>query len=351
MRGVRRTPLLRSALALSLVSVAPLSADQTQGPAFAPALERYLSAGAVRLSTADRRRLHQQQALARLLDAHATNEVAVFGAIWINAPIPTYVAAQKNIETFEKGGAMRRTRRLSVPPKLDDFAELALPTEELANLHECRVGGCDVKMPQPLIEAVGREVDWSGPDPHASANGVMRRFLFDYVTGYLDGGNRRLAVYRDHTQPTSVADQFEALVEGMTILSAMPDVRGYLLNFPQASIADATSILYWQETMFGLKPTHRVSHMVIRERPDEAVVASKMLYATHYFWTALELRLLVAEPARGPGFWFITMTRSRMDGMTGFTGFFVRHRVRSEVVAGTERMLINTRRAIERRTQ
>ena len=42
--------------------------------------------------------------------------------------------------------------------------------------------------------------------------------------------------------------------------------------------------------MFGLKPTIRINHVVIDERPEAVAVASKQIYATHYFWTALELR-------------------------------------------------------------
>jgi hypothetical protein len=74
----------------------------------------------------------------------------------------------------------------------------------------------------------------------------------------------------------------------------------------------------------GLKPTIRISHLTIREGPDDTMVASKMLYGSHYFWTALELRTLVPDPARGPGFWFVTVSRSRSDGLGGFTGMIVR---------------------------
>ena len=55
--------------------------------------------------------------------------------------------------------------------------------------------------------------------------------------------------------------------------------------------------------------------MTVREGPDDAVVTSKMLYATHYFWTGLELRVLVSDPPRGSGFWFVTVNRSRSDGL------------------------------------
>jgi hypothetical protein len=57
----------------------------------------------------------------------------------------------------------------------------------------------------------------------------------------------------------------------------------------------------------------RISHLVIRENAEETVVASKMLYASHYFWTALELRVLVSDPSRGTGFWFVTVNSRRFE--------------------------------------
>ena len=81
---------------------------------------------------------------------------------------------------------------------------------------------------------------------------------------------------------------------------------------------------------------HIANHLVIQDRPGKTVIASKMLYASHYFWTALEERVLQTDPARGSGFWFVTVSRSRSDGLKGFIGRFVRGRVRSEVQRGIE---------------
>jgi hypothetical protein len=90
-----------------------------------------------------------------------------------------------------------------------------------------------------------------------------------------------------------------------------------------------------------------VSHLVIQENAEGALVASKMLYASHYFWTALELRVLVPHPSRGPGFWLVTVNRSRSDGLSGFTGTFVRGRVRSEVRDGMLGALQATKSRLE----
>jgi hypothetical protein len=124
-------------------------------------------------------------------------------------------------------------------------------------------------------------------------------------------------------------------------------MRRYLLEYPRVTIPDATSFLYWQETEFGLKPTIRISHLTVRENPDDTVVTSKMLYASHYFWTGLEVRVLMPDPSRGTGFWFVTVNRSRSDGLSGFTGMFVRRRVRSEVEDGALAGLRSTKQRLE----
>jgi hypothetical protein len=78
-------------------------------------------------------------------------------------------------------------------------------------------------------------------------------------------------------------------------------------------------------------------------------VATKLLYASHYFWTALDLRLLVPDPRRGQGFWLVSQSRSRADGLTGFTGWFARRRVRSGAREGTLRILRATKGRLEGR--
>lgn len=332
--------------ALLLFATQPGTA-QTGSFRFPGRLENYLT-NAVKLSADERQLLVTGAPVTKMLDADESKEVAVFGAVWISAPISRYVRAIKDIETFERGGGFKVTKRISAPPRIEDFSALRLPEQDLADLQSCRVGDCEVKLGEQAIKRFRSEIDWTAPTAQAPANRLMQQLAFEYVTRYLEGGNDQLAVYRDDSRPTFVAQEFRMMVDQMPGLTTyMPDMRRYLLDYPRVTIPNATSFLYWQETEFGLRPTIRISHVTIRENPEDTVVTSKMLYASHYFWTGLELRALVPDPSRGSGFWFVTVSRSRSDGLSGFTGFFVRGRVRSEVLAGASGALRSTKQRLE----
>lgn len=335
-------------VATLMIAVAPATSGQRVASALPSRLEEYLRS-AVRLTVKERALLIAGEPVTKLLSADETKEVAVFGAVWINAPIRRYVEAVKDIETLEVGGGFKLTKRIGSPPRPEDFARLTLPREDLDDLRTCRVGNCEIKLGEQAIRRFRSEIDWRASNAREAANRLMRRLAFEYVTRYVEGGNDQLAVYRDGARPTFVAEEFRAMTAQMPELATyMPDLRRYLLEYPKVTLPGATSFLYWQETEFGLKPTIRITHLTIREGADDTVVASKMLYATHYFWTGLEVRALVPDRSRGSGFWFVTVSRSRSDGLSGFTGVFVRRRVRSEVQNGALAGLKMTKQRLER---
>jgi len=341
------TRILWTAVASVVLATTAMETRQKDESAFPPRLESYLTKD-VSLTAAERRRLRGGGPVTKLLDVDESKEVSVFGAIWINAPMHRYVEAIQDIESFERGPSFSVTKRISPRPTIHDFAQLRLPEQDVQSLRACRVGDCDVKLDAKAIQRFRTEVDWNGPEARDAADTLMRQIALEYVAGYLEGGNSRLAVYRDHSRPTFAAKEFREMIDQMPELTnGMPDVRRYLLSYPQTTLPDSTSFLYWQIARFGLKPTFRISHVTIRERPTETVVASKMLHASHYFWTAIELRTLLPDPSRGPGFWFVTVNRSRSDGLSGFTGMFVRGRVRTRVRDGVLSVLQTTRQKLE----
>jgi hypothetical protein len=270
--------------------------------------------------------------------------------VWIAAPVERYVAAVKDIERLEAGGSFLVTKRISNPPRLQDFDSLTLPEEDISDLKTCRVGSCEVKLGEAALIRLQKEVDWSKPTASADVERLIRTFALQYVNGYLEGGNARLAVYRDSDRPTFVAKEFASMIDRMPSLTEyLPELQRYLLDYPKVTLPDADSFLYWQDAKFGLKPTIRVNHLTIAKYLDGVVVVSKMLYASHYFWTAIELRVLLPDPARGNGFWFVTVNRSRSDGLSGFTGRIIRSKVRGETEKGLQAALRTTRAKLEAR--
>jgi hypothetical protein len=346
-------PPTRAAAALafaSLVLVWPL--PQTAQPPRAglpPRLEKYVNE-VIKPTAEQRTALAAGGPMTKLLEVDPTKEVAVFGIIWIAASMHAYVTALSDIESFERGGGFKVTKRISTPPTLNDFAALHLPQEDIDDLRTCEVGDCAVKTSEEALKRFHSEIDWKSPGAKDAADALMRNLAVRYVAGYLEGGNDRLAVYRDQSRPTFVAQELRDMIGRMPELTTyLPQVRRYLLEFPRQTLPNAISFLYWQETEFGLKPTLRVSHVVISERDTDTTVASKMLFATHYFWTGLELRVLMPDPSRGPGFWFVTVSRSRSDGLSGFTGAIIRRRVESETESGAMAGLLATKQALEQR--
>jgi hypothetical protein len=255
----------------------------------------------------------------------------------------------KDIEQFEKGPNFLVTKRISSPPRLEDFDKLTLPDDDFKDLKDCRVGDCEVKLSESALTRIQKETDWSKPTAKAEVERSIRTLALEYVNGYLDGGNARLAEYRDSKRPTFVAEEFASMIERMPSLTEyLPDLQRYLLAYPEATLPHSESFLYWQDAKFGLKPTIRINHLTIAEQPTHVDVASKMLYSSHYFWTAIELRVMVPDPARGSGFWFANVNRSRSDGLSGFTGSVVRGKVRGEAEKSMRAALGSTKARMER---
>jgi hypothetical protein len=229
---------------------------------------------------------------------------------------------------------------------------MTLPDEDLEELRRCRVGDCKLKVTEELLEQIQKDVDWSSPDAHERATEWIRKRGYEYTLAYQEGGNRALAVYRDKKRPTFIATELEELLNNTHFLPLyLPELHEYLLEYPDSELPDSVDFFYWAENDFGLKPVVRLSHVTIYRPPgvkNSAAIASKQLYASHYFHTALELRLVLEDPARpGAGFYLLSLNRSRSDGLSGFTGTLIRGRVKERTRAGQEKVLQHTKQTME----
>ena len=311
----------------------------------------------MRFSAADLRSLDAGAAVVKSLETPVRQELAHFGVVYIQAPQQRFIERFRDIERFESGPGIPQIGRFSVVPQLQDLASLTLPVEDVQALRTCRPGDCDMKLPAAAMSRFRNQVNWSSPDAARDANAIARDMILELVRRYQANGNDALGHYDDDGDPLSVAEQFRALLPSGDLLPApVPALIAYLENYPRSRPAGAEDFFYWSVVDFGLKPTIRANHVTIYPLSGSSsanvayVIAIKQLYASHYFHSTLELRFLVGDDRRPgrQGFYLVSITRSRNDGMTGFTGSLLRPIVSRRSRNAVGRYLEHVKRQVER---
>jgi hypothetical protein len=273
------------------------------------------------------------KAVAKILPAER-NEIAVFGIVLVNARAELYVERFRHIERFKKSTAVPVVRKFSDPLRLDDVRELTVDQDDFNSLKDCRVGSCAVKLPSEIIERLQREINWDAPDAHQRVNRLARAALLEYVKRYQEGGNAELSEYNDKKTPRRVAEEFGAILKASPyVYDYAPEFYAYLREYPRKRLDGVEDFIYWSKEKFGLKPVISVTHVSIYPDPQRKItlIASKQIYASHYFEASLGLTALA--PA-GQGFYLLYYNRSRADALRGGFSGMVRGKVQGRTRDG-----------------
>jgi len=292
--------------------------------------------------------------VAKVLDWGGASEVYVFGGVHIHALPDAYLMAARDVERLKGAEGYLGVGELTEHTSAADLAALTVDPDDVKAVKNCRDGSCDVQLPTASIQAFHDAVNWSRADVGEQVNALARQMLLDLVRAYRDGGNDALGEYRDKQHPARVAAQFETMLSRASALpDVLPELRRYLLRYPNADLPGADSFFYWEKVAFGMKPTIRANHAVIyRGRTDNrefAAVAIKQLYASHYFHTALDMSVCVDDgAAQGPrGFYLLTLKGSQQEGLTGVKGSMLRKIVVDKTRSSLERALASIARTLE----
>lgn len=120
-------------------------------------------------SETDLAEMDQGKVLVKSPDSEADNEIALVGAVLIEAPTAFFLRMYRDIERFE--GGLGPTKKVSDPPRPEDFATMTLPEEDFEDLEKCRLGDCDLKIGESGISRLQHNVDWQAPDASDQAMG------------------------------------------------------------------------------------------------------------------------------------------------------------------------------------
>ena len=290
--------------------------------------------------------------VAKVLSWGERSEVYVFGAVHITGSPATYLKSARDIKRLAGAEGYLGIGEFPATPIATDLSGLVLEPDDIKALKDCKEGDCDVQLPSASIQAFRESVRWDQPDAADQVNRLAREMVTNLIREYRKGGNATLGDYRDKKHPSRVSEQFEKMVGRATALpGVMPELKQYLLRYPEANLPGADSFMYWERVDFGMKPTVRVNHAVIynvkAQGLDVGVVAIKQLYASHYFHTALDLSVSVAGASVPGGFYLLTLKGSEQDGLTGVKGSILRQVVVDKTRESLERALASIKRTIE----
>jgi hypothetical protein len=294
------------------------------------------------------------KAVAKVLSTQTPSEVAVFGAVYINASPEDYLKASQNLDSLRKTPNYLAVRQFSTPPKLSDLEGFVLGDDDINDLKECKPGKCELQLPAESIEKFKTSVNWSAPDVPAQVNGLAQKMALEELVRYQKDGNSALGTYYDKEHPVHVVEQFQSLLrESPSMSHYLPDLEQYLTGYPHAQLPNAQSFFYWERVKFGLKPTLRMNHAVIYRGagPSGPIdsLAIKQLYASHYFQAALDLSVCAKDSSRPEekGFYLITVKGSRQAGLTGPKGSIVRKTAVSRTRSSLENSLMHIKTVLE----
>ena len=282
---------------------------------------RHLLAHELNFTPADLAALAAGRIVKRTLDSSVAGEVAAVGAVRVVAPKRKFIEAYRDIERFKVGPGILQIGRFSDPPAPRDLASLTIGSED-ADLRECRVGDCGIRLPATAIRRFQTEIDWTAPDAHVRAALLYKEILFDAVRGYVSGGPGRIAEYDDDKQPIRPMEDFAGLLDNSPFVGRLvPGLPGHLQEFPHNPLPSGEDFLYWSKEKFGFAPFISVTHVTMtHDASGNDVLTSRDVYSSRY--VDASLTVTVASNAVGqPGtFYLVYINRSRANALKGLFG-------------------------------
>lgn len=296
-------------------------------------------------------RLQAGQVVAQLLRNRTDSEIAILGAAVIAVPREYFLSQFRDIRHFKQSPEVLHVGTLGMPPTVSDLSNLTLNRADIEALRKCQPGNCGLKLSAPMMKQIATGVDGSNTSSQ-QIDSVFRATLIDYVRRYCAGGNQALACYADKGPQVCVAKVLSELLGEFSLLQEYaPVLSKYLAGSPEVPREGVESFLYWSEEKLGpLKPIVSVTQVTMYSKKQGGVpwsfIASKQIYASHYFRASLGLTVLVDVGQNSV--LMLYLNRSRVDGLDGWLGALKRAFVQHKLLVGMREHLTGLRAKLER---
>ena len=288
-------------------------------------------------------------AVARSIQADA-DEVAIAGAVSMGVSRQVFMERFRDIVAFKRAPAVLAIGRFSSSPSANDMRTLTLDDDRLSALRRCRPGDCDVRIDASGMARVQASLKDAGDEKAATE--ALRDHLAAYAADYLARGDVALMEYHDERLPRRISTDLGPIIRKSPYLDhELAALRADVTAFAGFGKGTNDHMLYWSVEKIATTEVLSITHVIMSApAPGLTVIASKQIYASHFFHASLGLTLVSDEAgAKGPAVTVIYLNRSRVDAFSGLLGPVKRAAVRSRGRSTAERLLNGLRLRLEGR--
>jgi hypothetical protein len=291
---------------------------------------------------ADLAALQTNQPVVRLASVSDKREVAVSGVVNVRASADEFLKSYRDSLTRKSNAAVLEIGSFGKEPALADLQNLTIEQRDIEDLKECVVEDCQIKLSAAMIERFRNEVNWESADHQLAATNLFKQMLLDYVRDYRARGDAALLEYNDKRNKVSLANEQRALA------SASGYINGVLTD-QKSELQLVDDAIVWSKIKFGLKPVFAINHIQIfkrdRDTGPQVLIASKQIYANHYFNASYALTAFVRVPDQGA--YLVYENRSIADGLEGPFSKIKRNVVEKKAVEGLAAILEHSKSSLE----
>jgi hypothetical protein len=345
---------ISSASALAVIvcgaAILPFRGVQAAARPTVPEFARKVGFDASQIAALERGEIVVRVLKTEMVAANDTAEVAVVGAVKVDASREAFLDAAKDVDRFRNVRHIR-IGQVGNPPQASDFAGIVMPPDDVADLKACKPGKCALKLAGPGLAELQAKIDWKAKDAGEQVNRFVRERLFGVMTDYMKQGTAAFKPLEDKSTGVSIDEQFKLLLANTSNLIAYyPELATYLRDFPNAKLDSSRDFFYWSLNDFSLKPTITATHVVSYIPPGtgDAIVAWKQLYASHYFNGGLAITTYAKDPSAT---YVLHLDRVRADSLGGTFGGVKRSKMAGAMKGALEDFLKKARENLQSRAK
>lgn len=272
------------------------------------------------LANSDMRELRRGTPVVRLLMSSGGSELGVLGAVRVATTPAQLIALANRPADLLDDPTVLAVGEVHIPPRVQDFSRLRVPTADIRELRRCTPGNCKVKVARSFMEEMATVAQGARSEAEAAVTARVRSMLFDYSDRFVREGISGLPAAADKSTEISPARALAPLrVLDGTLFGQSQVLTDHMRRYPNSNASGITDRLAWTVEDVGLRPTIRLLHLALIQPPDvpavDAIVGIEQLYASHYLLASTTFLSLVTdasvtgEPAR----YLILLTRYRFD--------------------------------------